>query len=388
MRVTPTRLGEVLTLERRVASPSLSGLHHEIGVRSFGRGLFVKDAVTGASLGDKRVFHVHPGDLVVSNVFAWEGGVALADERHEGTIGSHRFMTWTSKGNRADLRYVVHFLLSEAGLRLLGQASPGSAGRNRTLSIVNFQNLVVPLPDLPEQRRIAAYLDEVQVKVHDAIGREPSAAARVTDAWLEGVFHGLIADTPLGEVSVISRGVTPSFASSKARIVGQASVRWEGLDAAQFKPVDDVWERAVPADRRTRAGDLLLNSTGEGTIGRACLVDPKYEGLVTDSKVLTIRPEECLASGFLAIFLRSPQGRRAVNDAKGANTTKQTELGKARAERLLVPLPGMEIQAAHVSAWDAVSERLGQLDRLARKRAVALSALLSAARNEVFSAMR
>src|SRR5205823_11936776 len=59
----------------------------EIGVRSFGRGIFHKAPVTGASLGNKRVLEIRPGDLVFNNVFAWEGAVALAGPAEAGTIG-------------------------------------------------------------------------------------------------------------------------------------------------------------------------------------------------------------------------------------------------------------------------------------------------------------
>ena len=56
----------------------------EIGVRSFGRGIFHKEPIDGTALGNKRVFRIEPGDLVLSNVFAWEGAVARRDRRRVG----------------------------------------------------------------------------------------------------------------------------------------------------------------------------------------------------------------------------------------------------------------------------------------------------------------
>ena len=152
-------LRDILTLERRAVVVEPGQTYREIGVRSFGRGLFEKEPTSAADLGSKRVFYIHPGDLVVSNIFAWEGAVAVADVRHEGTIGSHRFMTWVPKRSGVDVDYLRHYFASDPGLERLRIASPGSAGRNRTLSIKNFENIVIPLPALEEQRRITTHLD-------------------------------------------------------------------------------------------------------------------------------------------------------------------------------------------------------------------------------------
>lgn len=152
---------DVLELKRRQVQVDTDGEYSEIGVRSFGRGIFHKEPTSGVELGNKRVFEIWPGDLVLSNVFAWEGAVALAGESEQGRIGSHRFMTFVTQPGRADASYLRYFFVSEAGLALLRQASPGSAGRNRTLAIDRFENLTIPLPDMDEQRRVATQLDRL-----------------------------------------------------------------------------------------------------------------------------------------------------------------------------------------------------------------------------------
>lgn len=162
MTARKVRIGDVLGLRRDQVEVDLSGSYQEIGVRSFGHGLFIKEPVTGADLGNKRVFRIRTGDLIVSNVFAWEGAVAVAQKKHDGLIGSHRFMTWAPLDvEKVSVDYLQYFFASDDGLELLRQASPGSAGRNRTLSIKNFEAIQVPLPNIDEQRRIAAHLDRV-----------------------------------------------------------------------------------------------------------------------------------------------------------------------------------------------------------------------------------
>lgn len=162
MAVRHVRVGDVLELQRRKVTLSAAEEYVEVGLRSFGKGIFHKPAATGVQLGSKKVYKIEPGDLVISNVFAWEGALAVASESETGLIGSHRFMTWLPReASQVDVRYLWHYFLSEPGLLHLRRASPGSAGRNRTLGIAAFEGVKIPLPDLPEQQRIAARLDRL-----------------------------------------------------------------------------------------------------------------------------------------------------------------------------------------------------------------------------------
>ncbi len=135
------RVGDAIHLRRSQVKVDRGGQYGEIGVRSFGRGIFHKEPISGAKLGNKRVFWIEPGDLVLSNVFAWEGAIAVAGDGERGKIGSHRFMTYVADPEVAQVEYLCHYFLSDHGLPLIQNASPGGAGRNRTLGIDAFENL-------------------------------------------------------------------------------------------------------------------------------------------------------------------------------------------------------------------------------------------------------
>ncbi|WP_084219700.1 restriction endonuclease subunit S [Spirillospora albida] len=158
---TSAKVGDIMTLTRRPVSPNLNEDYREIGIRSFGRGVFHKEPLKGETLGNKRVFAIKPGDLLFSNVFAWEGAVALAGESEEGFIGSHRFMTYRVNETVADSSYLRHYFTCRHGLEVIRRASPGSAGRNRTLGIKNFESQLIPLPKLEIQQETGRRLDEI-----------------------------------------------------------------------------------------------------------------------------------------------------------------------------------------------------------------------------------
>ena len=139
--------------------------YQEIGVRSHGKGIFHKIADAGETLGDKRVFWVVPGALVLNIVFAWEQAVALTSDAEAGFIASHRFPMFLAGDGRADTRFARDFFLRPRGKWLLELASPGGAGRNKTLGQSNFAELPVTWPMQPEQRKIADFFGAVDERI-------------------------------------------------------------------------------------------------------------------------------------------------------------------------------------------------------------------------------
>jgi len=155
-------LYEVAPLVRRPVEVALDGEYPELGVRSFGKGTFHKPTLTGADVGNKRLFEIHQGDLLFNIVFAWEGAIAVPGTEDHGRVGSHRFLTCVPKPDRALAEFLRFYLLSPEGLQKVGEASPGGAGRNRTLGIKKAENIHVPVPDINVQKRFVQLCAQVE----------------------------------------------------------------------------------------------------------------------------------------------------------------------------------------------------------------------------------
>ncbi|MBI5244402.1 MAG: restriction endonuclease subunit S [Elusimicrobia bacterium] len=123
----------------------------ELGIRSFGKGTFHKPSIIGIAVGSKKLFGIEPGDLVFSNVFAWEGAVAVARPEDAGRVGSHRFISCVPLDGIARAEFLKAYFLTQEGIDALGVASPGGAGRNRTLGIEALQRIEVPVPKIEKQ---------------------------------------------------------------------------------------------------------------------------------------------------------------------------------------------------------------------------------------------
>lgn len=157
-------LGEVLEEVKRPITVDPEAEYRQIGIRSHGRGLFTKEAVTGEALGSKRVFWVEPGDLVINIVFAWEGAVAIVPPEIEGYCGSHRFPPYR-RLDGGDIEFFRLFFSTKAGTQLLANCSPGGAGRNRTLSRKRLMESPVGMPSAQEQERAISELQALEANV-------------------------------------------------------------------------------------------------------------------------------------------------------------------------------------------------------------------------------
>ncbi|MGW6393383.1 restriction endonuclease subunit S [Streptomyces sp. NPDC055103] len=149
---TTQLIGEVLEEIKRPITVDSEAEYLQIGIRSHGRGLFTKEAVTGESLGSKKVFWVEPGDLVINIVFAWEGAVAIVPPEIEGYCGSHRFPTYRRRDG-GDVEFFRLFFSTKTGTQLLANCSPGGAGRNRTLNRKRLMQSPIGMPSAQEQDR-------------------------------------------------------------------------------------------------------------------------------------------------------------------------------------------------------------------------------------------
>ena len=133
-------------------------MYTQIGIRSHGKGLFYKEPVNGKALGNKSVFWIEPDCFVLNIVFAWEQAIGKTTQKEVGMIGSHRFPMYQPISERVDIDYLISYLMTKRGKNILEAASPGGAGRNRTLGQDRFMNSKIVLPTLAEQKKIALIL--------------------------------------------------------------------------------------------------------------------------------------------------------------------------------------------------------------------------------------
>jgi len=182
-------MGEVAPLVRRRVEIEPDGEYPELATRSFGRGIFHKPTLIGANLTWQKFFEVHKNDIVISNIKAWEGAIAVAAEADHGRVASHRYLTCVTNSDHALPEFICFYLLTNHGLEQIGQASPGSADRNRTLAIKRLSKIKVPIPSLGCQREFLALL-RLRDKIESLQDKNNKHFEALLPSLLDRIFNG------------------------------------------------------------------------------------------------------------------------------------------------------------------------------------------------------
>ena len=171
-------------LVRRPVDVQPDESYPELGVRSFGRGTFHKPALVGSRLTWQRLFRIHEGDLVFSNIKAWEGAFAVAEPDDDNRVGSHRYLACVPTPGLATARFICYYFQTPEGSEKIATASPGSADRNRTLGLKKLAAIVVPVPSIEKQR----WFDRMQAKVQ-ALRKAHAETSRELDTLIPAMLH-------------------------------------------------------------------------------------------------------------------------------------------------------------------------------------------------------
>lgn len=210
-----------------------------------------------------------------------------------------------------------------------------------------MKNIPVRIPEMiEEQKRISKVLGllddkiELNQKINDHLYEQMQTLHK---SWFVDYlpFGGTMPkewqNVTLEEITtLICRGITPKYSIDTDQIViNQKCIRNHMIDLSLArkhlpKAINDKW---------LRFGDLLINSTGDGTLGRAAQVWFQPYNLTVDSHVTIVRP----ATDNL-IFYVGLWGTQHEKEIESLHTgsTGQTELPRDRVKTLELALPDNE----------------------------------------------
>lgn len=163
---------------------------------------------------------------------------------------------------------------------------------------------------------------------------------------------------------VITRGSTPTYSTGDegdALVVGQSCQRPDGrfeLDRGRFHV------GPVPSKGLLQGGEVLINSTGTGTLGRCALVGSLPDALpvFVDSHVTMLRVDARRADArFVNYSIGLPSSRRYIEDALSVGATKQRELNVDALRAHRVALPDLTAQLRAADFLDKESHRIETL---------------------------
>lgn len=364
MNVAWRTMRDVCALHRDPVDIDSLASYVKVGVRGFGRGFVDYEPALGSEIGKLRFFELQPRRLVVSNIKAWEGAVAVTGDGESGRVVSNRFLTYSSH-DITSVEYLKQWLLSTAGTAALAHASPGSADRNRTLSIKGFEQIAVPMPPREEQDRIVAHLD--------SLARLGQRTKMPMAPLLEREWGGQ--RYPVGD---LVEAVVRADPVDDATTYTLSGVKWygRGLYTRETKPGRDVAAKTV---RRIEPGDLVYNRLFAWKQSFAIATEASWAS--NEFPTFRVKTNQVLPRVLLAALL-SPSFTAAVNGAStGSTPTSRNRLKERDFLALEVAIPPM----AQQHSLERLLRAADQAEVLNNRATMIADAVLPAARNEIFT---
>jgi type I restriction enzyme S subunit len=300
------------------------------------------------------------GDIVIaasSGSIDVVGKAAQLSEPWEGSFGAFCKVVRPSS-DRVNPRYLHHFFQSTGYRRKVSSLAAGANINN--LKNEHIDDLLLPLPPLEEQRRIAAILDKAS-----SIGA--SQQRRTALLWqLEASLFSQMATENVSELNncmlkeltaagdKINYGVVQpgNQFDGGVPLIRVGDLVSGGVDRSSIKCIAPAIEAAYTRSRIV-GNEILLSCVG--SIGVVAMVQPWDIGSNIARAVARVPVSQTVNRKWLAACLRStPVQRYFVNELR---TVSQPTLNIKQIEETIIHLPPIELQNAFAIKLDAI-ERL------------------------------
>lgn len=288
------------------------------------------------------------GDVLFGKRRAYQKKVAIAP--FDGIFSAHG-MVLRPNEKIVDKDFFPLFISSDYFLDAAIKISVGSL--SPTINWRDLRELKFCLPDLETQRKLAKVLWAI-----NATMQTYKVLLAKTDELVKSQFIELFGDPfcnehwnckPLDQIfSMIGRGKQPKYVeNSNIRVINQACIYWDGIKCENVKFHDSTSKKAKLT---LEPGDVLINSTGTGTLGRAQVFDIGADEIeyITDSHVTVLRGTEKILPQFFQMILSLPETQSRIYADCVNGSTNQIELSKEKLCALEVITPDIVLQKQFV----------------------------------------
>jgi type I restriction enzyme S subunit len=325
---------------------------------------------------------VDTGDILYAMI-GTIGNPVIVDKKNDFSIKNVALFKFT-KSKEVCNKFIYHLLNSGIAVRQFQSNSRG--GTQKFVSLGNIRELQIPLPPLPEQKRIAAILDKA-----DAIRRKRQRAIRLADDFLRAVFLDMFGNPVTNPNKLPKR----KFGSIAEFINGDRSGNYPSGDDVidsgvlflntknisgnklSFKKTTFISQDKFDSLSRGKLQRKDLVITLRGTLGSCAIFDSNYETGFINAQIMIIRCNKDLLPEYLHALLTSKPFNMMLQSIGNGAAVQQ--LTATQLKSLEIPTPSMALQKKFV-------EILRQFGRIHGKLEVSgMQNLFDSVSNKAFS---
>jgi type I restriction enzyme S subunit len=327
------------------------------------------------------------GDIMVTGVGTL--GICYVVKEDDRFYFKDGNIIWLKKKTEANSRFVEYAFQSDY---LRSQIDDSVGATVGTFTIIKAKSTRIPVPPLPEQRRIVGLLDEAFAGIATAKAnaeKNLQNARALFDSHLQSTFTGHNQgwlEKRLGDFADFKNGLNFTRQSNgrTVRMVGVGDFQENSLvpiDTLQSVTIDGE----LADDYFIRRDDILtVRSNGSKELVGRCMLVPKVdEGISYSGFIIRIRfdTREVYAP-FLLSFMRSRATReRLTRDGEGANISN---INQAKLSELSIPLPSFKQQKDIADQIDELAVETQRLESIYAQKLVALNELRKSLLHEAF----
>jgi restriction endonuclease S subunit len=307
-----------------------------LGQKTFGKNNLPK--VSEADYNRLARYQLATGDVVFSRVGSVDR-CSYVSEKETGWLFSGRCLRIRPNTHVVTPEYLYYYLTTQKSQKFIRSIAVGA-----TMPSINTQIMAevpISLPDNKTQSAIAKILGSLDDKI--AVNNKIIELALKLAKLLPQCVQQEQQKYKLSEISnLISRGITPKYVEDGFTVLNQKCIRNNLVDLNQARQASNLPKNH---ERILQQYDVLVNSTGYGTLGR---ISPwlhetaQLKTVITDTHITTIRFDDQKVDPAFTAMVLSTQENAVANLAEGS--TGQTELKRELIENFEIMLPPFAIQ--------------------------------------------
>ena len=354
------------------------------------------------------------GDLLIAKVTPCfeNGNIAIANDMKEG-IGFGSSEIFVLRMDKSVLNTYMFYFVQTSKFQDAACATMCGVGGLKRISPLFMRTYELSIPSLSVQQKIVDYLDEKTSAIDtqvELLEKKKDAYTRLKKAMINrAVTRGLDEHVKMKDsgvewigmipehwevkrikdvISDIFMGVSPVYEyeiDNQNYVFGQRNNQLYGIDFEDIKHAKDDFFTSRPQKEFLKYGDVLLNTLGGGSVGRAGFYDKEDNTpVITDGHVMIIR-SKTYNTRYMYYYLYS---RRERLEMMAIGSTNQAFFNVSDIREISLPTPFIKEQQSIVAYLDEKCAKIDAAIANIDKQTDALKRLKRSLINEVITGQR